>query len=211
MDKDANRSPFQRLARWFHAGGLLLGAGLVFLSFRSHTPLMPGQLSQAHAAFEDRCEACHPTGGTKQETACRACHPTIGSTSPAAIHVNVASRCATCHVEHRSREYPLRLDDPARFDHYQTRFAFTERHASMACAACHPPGLPYYEQRKPCRECHGQWDQTNFDHRRTVGIALRTHRNLACEDCHPGRSYDAPPACPTCHPAGAAHQPGQDL
>jgi hypothetical protein len=191
--------------------GLALGLLLVgFAAWRS-TPLMTGPLSAVHADLEARCETCHTPFRGVQDRSCRSCHPDIGDKSPSTVHRKVRGNCATCHHEHRSRSYPLRLADTAAFDHDLTGFSLKKHHRAVACSSCHKTGQPYYHVARQCQECHPDWSRVNFDHGRVTGVPLIQHADQKCSDCHPRQSYGAPATCTPCHAADMTYHPGQKL
>lgn len=93
---------------------------------RQHSP---GALSQAHAMWDTRCEACHVPfepihadavawlGGINRQTRCEHCHQ--GPAHHHALKVEHSTGCTTCHHEHTGRGASL-----ARVD-------------SRQCTVCH--------------------------------------------------------------------------
>jgi hypothetical protein len=203
--------PARRSFNWIQFYGFGLGAVLAALAIWQSTPLMTGRLSAAHASFESRCELCHTPYRGVQDASCRSCHPEIGGNSPSIIHRGVKGNCATCHHEHRSRAYPLRLGDIHTFNHELTGFSLRRHHRNLNCSACHRPGNFYYQVARQCADCHRNWNSTNFNHARVIGIPLIQHGGLTCADCHPGQHYEAPVTCSSCHDPGMRHVPGQTL
>jgi hypothetical protein len=72
----------------------------------SRQTLANGPVSEAHALFEKRCEACHTQAfGGVPDNACMQCHD--GAPHPAKLadsgHPTTKVRCAECHLEHRGR------------------------------------------------------------------------------------------------------------
>lgn len=198
--------------RWIGQYGWLLGLLLAGTAIYQSTPLMTGQLSNAHAQFEDTCDNCHKSYRVVSDESCLKCHSQIRSAdSPSTIHRKVHRRCSACHQEHRSRQYPLRMADPLSFDHDQTGFSLKRYHPSVACSDCHLPGKPYYSVQKRCAGCHPKWDGTTFDHVKVTRVPLRKHANLSCSDCHPGRQYESPPTCTPCHEQNRVYRPGDQL
>lgn len=139
---DRWRSLLTGLALAVGAGWLLLAvAGVPSPRVYSHGPV-----SQAHAKWEQQCEACHAPfhpvrdgtvaswlGATSEATdrSCRACHqgpPHHASEDPASV-----VSCGTCHREHQGRESSL--------------VALVDRH----CISCHADleghMLPEFEPR----------------------------------------------------------------
>ena len=82
---------------------LVLGTG------GSRRAVENGPLSDAHAIFEKRCEACHTQSfGGVPDRACSQCHD--GAAHPAKAidtgHATAQIRCAQCHMEHRGKVRP---------------------------------------------------------------------------------------------------------
>ncbi len=207
---NAPRKPASPLPAWVYRYGLVLGIACASLAFTRATPLMTGELCTAHAGFEADCGKCHPHGGQSQDALCLECHGDIRTSSPAVIHKRIKERCAACHVEHRSRAYPLALSDPQAFDHDLTGFALARWHKGVACSGCHQAGQAYYRVKKECYDCHPGWGPETFDHARVTGIRLYSHLTLGCAECHPGNRYAAPPRCGSCH-AGRVYRQGAQL
>ena len=205
------KPPARRRFSWIQLYGLGLGVLLAGLATWQATPLMTGPLSAAHAPLEDQCEACHTPFRGVQDASCRSCHPGIGADSPSTIHRRVKGNCATCHHEHRSRAYPLRLADMEAFDHELSGFSLKKYHPQVGCSLCHKAGQPYYQAPKRCQDCHPNWSPANFDHARVIGGPLTLHADLGCPDCHPRQSYDTPATCAPCHAPGMAYHAGQKL
>jgi hypothetical protein len=72
----------------------------------SRRTVASGPVSEAHALFEKRCEACHTQAfGGVPDKACQQCHD--GAEHPAKLvdtaHATGHVRCAECHLEHRGR------------------------------------------------------------------------------------------------------------
>ena len=124
-----------------------------------HAPWTGFPLDGAHAKVE--CAGCHaplevpaPNGRTTRPAAgtdCAACHedPHVGQ-----FVRDGRTACDRCHP----------VDGTLEFDHAaDSRFPLDERHASLACAACHVP-WPLADGRKvvryrplglTCVDCHG--------------------------------------------------------
>ncbi len=131
--------------------------------------LMPGELSAAHAKFEDSCTDCHKLFGQEQQNGlCLDCHD----------HKNIAEdikkgegyhgripdvknkECRVCHSEHKGRQYSIVLLDKQAFDHRLTDFPLRGRHGDAPCQACHKKNkktgkaTPYHQAPKQCVKCH---------------------------------------------------------
>jgi hypothetical protein len=211
MANNSKKSSARRSFSWIHFYGIGLGVLLAGLAIWRSTPLMTGELSAAHAAIETQCEACHTPFRGVQDASCRSCHPEIGGDSPSIIHRRVKGNCTSCHFEHRSRAYPLRLADVDVFDHELSGFSLTKHHRGVGCLTCHKAARPFYEVPKQCEDCHPNWNPANFDHARITGIPLIRHAGLSCADCHPGKNYTAPAKCNACHEPAVLYHSGQRL
>jgi hypothetical protein len=96
----------KRLAWGLVAAAALVAAPLVMGVGESRKKLENGPLSDAHAIFERRCEACHSESFARvADKACMQCHD--GAPHPAKsvdrAHANAQVRCAECHLEHRGK------------------------------------------------------------------------------------------------------------
>ena len=169
------------------------------------------------------CQECHT--GVRDELAAR--NGTHG-------RLKEVGKCASCHAEHRGRDF-----DPAQtaldhFNHNLTPFPLSGQHAQAACADCHKDGR-YGGTQAACSACHaepeihagvfgldcakchsdqswkpGRIDGLVFDHSR-ANFSLARHqtgydgRPLVCKDCHgPQSEHFDQQACVDCH---TAHPP----
>lgn len=127
----------------------------------------------------------------------------------------LADRCTTCHTPAGWKVEQLT------FDHTRdTKFALTDRHATVACAQCHKTASPRHplaaavfrgtktdcadchrdphrgQFEKNCTQCHSPkaWDrsQLSFEHNRDTRFPLvLQHAKTDCQKCH------RPPAAET--------------
>src|SRR3954471_6969872 len=72
----------------------------------SRRAVMSGEVSAAHAVFENKCESCHTTAfASIPDAACQTCHD--GPPHPAKSidqgRPNATVRCAQCHLDHQGR------------------------------------------------------------------------------------------------------------
>lgn len=72
----------------------------------SRRAIMSGEVSAAHAVFENKCESCHTVAfAGVPDAACQTCHD--GAPHPAKQvdqgRANETVRCAQCHLEHQGR------------------------------------------------------------------------------------------------------------
>ena len=148
-------------------------------------------LKGAHASVP--CASCHVAGQPyrKAPSDCLGCHR---KEEP---HEGKLGRdCASCHDESAWRR--------VRYDHDKTAFPLRDRHAEIACAACHfgnrykdtpkecnachaPDDVHHGERGAKCGDCHNtkSWKNSKFDHLKETGYALLgVHDRIACYVCH---------------------------
>lgn len=178
--------------------------------------VMPGPLSTAHAFLGARCESCHAPDRGVEASSCLTCHsfaPELLAMQDTAFHATIGE-CATCHVEHKGGDRPIRMDhgalvtagaartpDPAGHD----SLAALERLLGEARSALGRPGaaLPAEQaERLDCATCHGAQDP----HRGRFGAA--------CQSCHTtenwavaGWQHPSPRStdCAQCHQPPPSH------
>jgi len=102
----------------------------------------PGELSRPHQQLEgiERCAQCHEVGREISGVKCLTCHAEIKTMIEAkrGFHYLVSSKnCVACHKEHLGRDARTVLFSSDRFDHSQTGYALTGKHASTRCDNCH--------------------------------------------------------------------------
>lgn len=139
----------------------------------------------------------------------------------------VGSDCRRCHVTEG-------FDDISKFDHQQTAFPLTGRHAAMECQGCHKEIDGFVPLNSfsstSCRNCHqdphagafqaacerchstSNWLpkslSQNFDHGRTDFPLLGKHVGLSCAECHAGARFKDPvphTQCLDCHQGDNPH------
>ncbi len=171
-------------------------------------------LRGAHADVP--CGGCHVPGKHYRDAPrdCLGCHkkeePHEG---------RLGKDCASCHDDSAWRH--------VRYDHDQTVFPLRDKHAEVACAACHF-GNRYKDTPKACASCHAPddvhegkrgaecgkchttkaWKTQKFDHEKDAGFALLgVHNRIACNDCHrSGNLKDKlPKDCFGCHQGEDSH------
>jgi hypothetical protein len=171
-------------------------------------------LRGAHTALA--CGGCHVAGKPYREAPrdCLGCHK---KEEP---HEGRLGRdCASCHDESAWRHIS--------YDHGKTAFPLHDRHAEVACAACHfgnrykdtprecvschePDDVHGSKRGVKCAQCHTSksWKTQKFDHEKETGFALLgVHGRIACNDCHrSGNLKDKlPKDCFGCHLGEDAH------
>jgi hypothetical protein len=163
------------------------------------------------------CASCHVAGRKFRDApqACSACHrkddPHRGS---------LGESCADCHAETSWKT--------VRFDHARTKFPLRERHAAVACKACHtdprfkgaPSACAACHAKDDvhkgalgtqCASCHGEtaWKTATFVHDRDTKFPLRgRHAAVRCESCHraPPQREKLAQACVACHRGQDVHK-----
>jgi hypothetical protein len=135
--------------------------------------LMPGELSQAHAKFEDDCTVCHKFfGKTQQNNLCVGCHDHKNIAEDirqkrgyhgripgiSAIAEDQVRECRVCHSEHKGRAHSIVLLDKQTFDHRLTDFVLRGRHRDASCESCHRPKKAYHQAPARCISCHKEND-----------------------------------------------------
>lgn len=141
--------------------------------------LSPGPLAQAHADIDTvtQCTACHAPLRGIDPPRCLACHDRVAQqvASGTGFHGNKGQSCGGCHADHRGRDADLVQLRADTFDHRETGFELTGRHAEIVCEDCHVPGKDWSSVANTCDACH-----------REIHGASRSRRTLLarCEVCH---------------------------
>lgn len=127
-------------------------------------------LAGGHATVA--CEKCHDKGNDKPPSkglACAGCH--------APVHVaKFGTRCESCHASIRWVGLP---ESVGRDNHGKTRYPLEAKHASVACAACHPRSRPQAQRYRAlefsaCTSCHADEHAGEFT----------KQRGGECAQCH---------------------------
>jgi hypothetical protein len=171
----------------------------------------------------DHTKTAFPLRGRHQSVACTACHK-----GPAARTSPAFATCASCHADpHRGTfkqdcvtcHAETSFRTAAAFDHDGTGFRLTERHAGLACAACHKAAVPARAAPVP-RPAPGRPPARGAPRATAAAQAALDFRGLqpACASCHADPHRDQlGPSCGTCHTARTfavtafAHPGPQDL
>jgi hypothetical protein len=186
--------------------------------------LMPGEVIAEHAEVESECAKCHIVfERERQPELCVACHEDIGNDLAAGTGFHgksAASRCRTCHTEHRGRKADIVTFSEHGFAHDRTDFQLTGAHRRAKCHSCHKPGKKYRAAPHRCAECHAHddvhrkhfgshchdchdtdlWTQATFDHGTTDFQLTGSHSDVACTACHNKHEYGTTPkTCFACH------------
>ncbi len=106
--------------------------------------LSPGDLHISHAHLEgiENCTQCHAQGKKLDPALCLKCHQLLNEkiNSGSGLHSRREYKnCEDCHVEHQGKDYNLiywknGIDN---FDHAQTSYTLTGKHATIDCRKCH--------------------------------------------------------------------------
>lgn len=143
--------------------------------------LMPGELTKAHAKYENDCKNCHVRFDKNiQTTLCLDCHKEIhvDVNNKFGLHGHLDDKtCHNCHSEHKGRNAQLAVLDKNNFDHNRTSFQLRGAHkdARIKCGSCHADKIKYRDTPKLCNGCHLKDDQEK-GHKGSLG--------KQCENCH---------------------------
>jgi hypothetical protein len=196
--------------------------------------MMPGELSQPHAKFEENCENCHKVLVKEAQSGlCIDCHKETKQDAALkrGFHgkdpiVN-KSECFSCHVEHKGRDGQIVRLEPLLFNHENTEYPLTGGHKSAPCAGCHAEGKKFREAKHACIDCHAKeephkgqlgtacadchstagWRKVAaFDHSKTKFPLKGKHSEQPCVSCHVGEVYkNLPMGCNDCHAIQDVH------
>lgn len=172
---------------------------------------------ESHADFEGQCGLCHAPLETTQDKLCLACHADINQqmTMKFGTHhlIEDVYHCASCHPDHRGREFDPASNAYTLFDHSRTKYSLvwhqidfdaklmdcTSCHAvesdfsasNAACELCHSGQDPRFilqhiqEFNQNCLLCHDGADRmTNLDHHNTAFPLDGKHFDVGCIECH---------------------------
>ena len=202
------------------------------------TALMPGQVIEGHAKWEEDCTKCHKRfDKAAQNTLCQDCHKDIRKDveQKQGSHGRFKEQhaCKNCHTDHKGRREKIAPITEQTFDHERTDFPLTGAHANakkVECTACHKPKVKYRDAPSDCYSCHkkddkhkGQvgsacanchtdrnWKEIRFDHDKTRYKLRNKHVEVPCKDCHANERYKATPMnCYSCHKKDDKHK-GQE-
>ena len=197
------------------------------------TLLMPGQLIEGHAKYEEECTKCHVrfSKGT-QTRLCRDCHEAVDKdiSRSEGFHGRKSdirdAQCRSCHTDHIGRSADIVLLNRATFDHRNTDFALKGKHRETSCNNCHKPDKAFADTGSACIDCHEAqephrgnlgnecdtchteeaWERFEYDHDQTDFPLQGKHEEVACGSCHANERYkDIPGQCISCHALDDAH------
>ena len=193
------------------------------------TAIMPGQVIQGHAKYEEKCDSCHKRfEKSAQNKLCMDCHKDVGKDvlEKQGFHgkQNPDKDCRQCHTEHKGRNGKLINLDEKAFKHQDTDFQLKGKHAEdkVKCADCHKPKMKWREAPHTCVDCHKKdddkahhgnlgrdclkchtekdWKVPDFDHSKTDFALKGKHVDVKCTECHiEGKYKDTPKECFECH------------
>jgi hypothetical protein len=160
------------LKKFLTTFGLILFAS----TFNAHAQLdftkwvNPGPLSSPHKTLEGikNCTQCHTTAQGVPDEKCLVCHKEIAQriNQRKGYHSRVTGTCVKCHGEHKGEDYDVTGLSRMVFDHTETGWPLTGKHADMDCPKCHTKTRKnvvtgQLEQRKTylgnnsdCSSCH---------------------------------------------------------
>lgn len=149
----------------------------------------PGPLAEDHADLDSilKCTSCHEPGAGVTPARCMACHERVEEQvqTNRGFHANLGDACATCHSDHKGREFALVQLTEETFNHQATGFALTGEHAPLDCVECHEDApKDYTGLSQDCASCH--------DEPHGAGQSTRELLNQ-CRACHDAADWDATP------------------
>ena len=207
-----------------------------------HLEIDPAFMRAHVLGWGEDCLACHDGVDTYTR------HFDHGEVPFALTGLHVEVTCYSCHLDARSlvdlKDAPRQCNDchqnedpheerfgtdcaychstdgwkPALYDHAQSDFKLTGKHAEATCNDCHQPGS-FGKMSSECVDCHSaeephegkfgtdcvachssdSWKPA-FDHNKTVMPLIGGHRDVLCESCHENRQYkDTSAKCLDCH------------
>jgi hypothetical protein len=193
----------------------------------------------SHADFEKQCGKCHDPLRTNLATKCLECHNDvkiqIQTGQGAHRQISTINQCASCHPEHRGRNFDPTLASFQLFDHSNSSFSLIWHQENydatpMECSECHASPDFSVVGIQTCQECHAKHDEQfmrdhiqnygndctgchdgtdrmqDFDHRQT-GFALEgNHAQISCNECHDTNDMKNLAAeCESCHIQPSMH------
>ncbi|MFK7874053.1 MAG: multiheme c-type cytochrome [Oligoflexales bacterium] len=150
--------------------------------------LAPGPLMLGHHDLEHKdCLSCHEAGGGLPDSKCLSCHDDIGKhvNSRQHFHGRAQKKCATCHSDHKGRQFNSALVNQRSFDHNLTGYILGGGHSRVACLECHKQKRTTKLTRKSDPRYFGQSDR-----------CIDCHKN---DDVHKFKGKYAKEDCKSCH------------
>ena len=162
------------------ASGLIVIVGSMVLYLAGQRAVLsPGDVAAHHARIDLKCAQCHTTSSGVEPLRCERCHDPAGSDRMLhSAHVlfgsgdrRLADRaedvgCATCHTDHRGRNFALKnVDD-------------------RECATCHEfRGLRGHPEFAVVRAMASAGVGIDFDHDRHI-VEAQKAKGATCQTCH---------------------------
>jgi len=194
----------------------------------------------SHAEFENDCGQCHAPFRGIEAARCENCHANVADERKTAsgLHGGLTGQavlqCASCHQDHKGREFNPSAVSLVNFDHSVVGFALATHQqtydgSSLTCQTCHT-AEGYSFNQQTCTDCHSQAEASfmsehvetfgndclschdgtgntaNFDHDQFFPLE-GAHLTVECTACHVNRQFrGAPTECAACHAEPEAHQ-----
>lgn len=204
--------PRERWTLYGCVGAILVGSVLIVTAVFSPSTVAPmaspGRLSSAHAAWENRCDACHEpwtpiSRGRLPGTAADRCETCHGGTEHYTNQPRNTNTCAGCHPEHRGHDTKLARppDGACRACHAGTDFATNhpefsslagfDPHSSRRLKFSHAvhlsPGMALAGEKQSRRYTLADIpdkDTRERQKRKQSAADLNALTELACAACH---------------------------
>lgn len=195
--------------------------------------LMPGEVIEGHAEYEEDCAQCHESFEKgAQRNLCLDCHEDVATDFKEQIgyHGRLPNAdtvaCETCHTEHKGPDADIVQFNASTFDHTQTDFELLDKHQSVTCESCHKPDKKFRDALSQCIDCHEDddnhmgnlgescedchsekgWQEVRFDHDETDFPLEGAHQETNCASCHPDEQYEQiSTLCVSCHLVNDTH------
>lgn len=137
--------------------------------------LAPGPLIEGHKQLEETgCLSCHQGGKGVPDSKCLDCHKEIRPfiDGKYGFHGLHKESCRECHSDHKGRTFDPIKFDIKNFNHAETGFKLTGKHAEVKCLECHTATRKgkkirtketrWFGQAKTCVSCHKKDDVHYF-------------------------------------------------
>lgn len=212
---------------------LFLSAAMEVHASGIESLIMPGELIEGHAKYEDECEKCHrPFSKKSQNVLCLDCHEKVADDVEKDTGFHGRSelgkkKCSSCHADHKGRDARVAQFSMDTFDHELTDYKLEGAHVGVACKSCHEDGKKFREAPDQCFDCHenddvhkgnlgekcsdchsvkGWREEQGFDHDDTDFKLRGEHKEVECDSCHAGQKFeDTPMECIACHRFNDVH------
>ncbi|MFH1018335.1 MAG: cytochrome c3 family protein [Pseudomonadota bacterium] len=181
--------------RWKILAGATSGLLLALISGPIRAQLLdfsqwinPGPLAAPHQSLEGvkNCTKCHATAKGVPDSKCLDCHQEIAQllAKKKGFHARQTKDCVACHGDHKGRAYDLNPLTRLRFNHDETGYPLTGKHAKVKCLDCHKDTRINVETKK--RTARPTYLGTSAD---CVACHADIHKSLKaefrdCDKCH---------------------------